>query len=219
MVDIGRYEQILKEVGAYGAKLIAVSKTVAEDSILELMKAGQMAFGENYVQELEEKEKHIPNAEWHFIGHLQTNKVKKIISFCHLIHSVDSMKLLKEIDKQARSAGRVQDCLVQIHIAKEESKFGLKLSDAETFLQNEELNGLSNVRLRGVMGMTTLTDDEKLVRSEFKSLRKFFEANRRPGFDILSMGMTGDYRFALEEGSTMVRIGSAIFGERQYHQP
>jgi len=217
MVDIGRYEEILKEVDAHGAKLIAVSKTVPEESILELMKAGQKAFGENYVQELEEKQKHIPDAEWHFIGHLQTNKVKKIISFSHLIHSVDSMKLLKEIDKQAKSAGRVQDCLVQIHIAREESKFGLKLVDAEKFLADEKLRELKNVNLRGVMGMTTLTDDEKLVRSEFKALRKFFEAHKRMEFDILSMGMTGDYRIALEEGSTMVRIGSAIFGERQYH--
>ena len=217
MVDIGRYEQILKEVTAHGAKLIAVSKTVAEESILELMKAGQKAFGENYVQELEEKQKHIPDAEWHFIGHLQTNKVKKIISFCQLIHSVDSMKLLKEIDKQAKNADRVQDCLVQIHIAKEESKFGLKLSDAEKFLVDEELPELKNINLKGVMCMTTLTDDETLVRSEFKSLRAFFEAHRRPGFDVLSMGMTSDYRIALEEGSTMVRIGSAIFGERQYH--
>lgn len=214
-------DRIRKELEPYKARLVAVSKTKPSDSIRELYDYGQRAFGENYVQELLEKQSELPaDLEWHFIGHLQSNKVKQISPFVSLIHGVDSLKLLVEINKQAIKENRIQDCLLQIFIATEETKFGLSFEEAREILISPSLQTLSNLKIKGFMGMASFSDDEQKVRKEFRSLRTFFEErksiNNAPcvSLDILSMGMTGDYLLALEEGSTMVRIGSAIFGER-----
>lgn len=156
--------------------------------------------------------------EWHLIGHLQSNKVKYIVSFVTLIHSVDSIKLLKEIDKQAGKNNRIIDCLLQVHIAKEETKFGLNFSEAETLLASDEFKLFQHIRVTGLMGMATNTDDEIIVRNEFRNLKLFFDKVRalNPSIRILSMGMSSDYKIAVEEGSTMIRVGSLIFGERNY---
>lgn len=202
-------------------KLIAVSKTKPVDAIKTLYDAGQRAFGENKAQELESKYTVLPkDIEWHFIGHLQTNKVKYIAPFVSLIHSIDSLKLLSEVNKQAQKNNRIIDCLLQFYIAKEETKFGLDIDEANDLLCSAEFSELQNVRICGVMGMATFTDNEIQIREEFASLKQFFlelkknHFSTNENFKEISMGMTDDFQFAIEEGSTMVRIGSAIFGAR-----
>lgn len=193
--------------------LVAVSKTKPNDLILEAYEAGQRIFGENKVQELVEKEQSLPkDIEWHMIGHLQTNKVKYIAPFVSLIHAVDSIKLLEEINKRAKNNNRVIRCLLQLHIAKESSKFGLNKEGILEILESK----FSNVSIVGLMGMATFTSDEKQIREEFKYLKGFYDElkEQHPRFSILSMGMSGDYDIAIEEGSNMVRIGSSIFGSR-----
>lgn len=199
--------------------LVAVSKTKPAEAVMEAYSAGHRAFGENKVQEMTGKYEQLPkDIEWHLIGHLQTNKVKYIAGFVHLIHSVDSEKLLLEINKQAKKADRVIDCLLQVHIAKEETKFGMSFEEVNKVFASGEFAALENIRIRGLMGMSTNTDDETIVRNEFRSLSQFFNEIRSeiapPKFDILSMGMSGDYQIAIEEGSTMIRVGSTIFGSR-----
>jgi len=209
------YQQIHEELRLLNITLVAVSKTKPIEDILELYNLGHRDFGENYVQELAEKAEKLPtDIRWHFIGHLQTNKVKSIVPFIYLIHGVDSLKLLKEIDKQAEKNKRIIDCLLQVHIAQEETKFGFD----ETELLNSELKQFSNVRIKGLMGMASLTDDINKIRIEFKSLKILFEKlkTQNPELAILSMGMSADYKIAIEEGSNMVRIGSLLFGERNY---
>lgn len=204
-----------------GATLVAVSKTKPAADIMVLYEAGQRDFGENYIQELLEKKAALPlDIRWHVIGHLQTNKVKYIAPFVHLIHSVDSQKLLEEINKQAKSMDRIIDCLFQVHIAKEDTKTGFSEPELLEFLDGGRLSGMQNIRIRGLMGMATLTDDLTQVRSEYKSLKSLFERlkveyfQENPAFDTLSMGMSSDYLSAIEEGSNMVRIGSLLFGSR-----
>ena len=193
--------------------MVAVSKTKPNNYILEAYQAGQRIFGENKVQELVEKHNILPDdIQWHMIGHLQTNKVKYIAPFVSLIHSVDSKKLLIEIDKRAKQNNRVIHCLLQIHIAQESTKFGLNENEALELL---EMN-LSNISIDGLMGMATFTDDKRQIRSEFKYLKNTYEKVRSEfnNLFILSMGMSGDYDIAIKEGSNMIRIGSSIFGSR-----
>jgi pyridoxal phosphate enzyme (YggS family) len=216
-----RLHSILNELKPYHATLVAVSKTQPNDAIKKAYDSGQKIFGENYVQELADKYEALPKEiEWHFIGHLQTNKVKIISPFVSLIHSVDSFKLLKEIDKEAKKNNRIINCLLQVHIAKEETKFGLSVEEASALIESPELKFLNNIRIKGLMGMATLTEDERQIRNEFRSLKNIFDSMSNnsqiqiPKFETLSMGMTSDYKIALEEGSNMVRIGSAIFGDR-----
>ena len=203
-------------------RLIAVSKTHPVECIQEAYHAGQRAFGENYVQEFIQKVPALPkDIEWHFIGHLQSNKVKQLLPYTHWIHAVDSLKLLREIEKQAEKQQRKIQVLLQMHIASEESKFGLDVQELQALLLAHRTQSNSWVELRGLMGMATFSDDEQLVRSEFKILKQQFDAirvsegERLLHWDTLSMGMSGDWKWAVEEGSTMVRIGSAIFGERK----
>jgi hypothetical protein len=202
--------------------LVAVSKTKPVELVREAYKAGQRDFGENYIQELQEKNTQLPSdIRWHAIGHLQTNKVKYIAPFVHLIHAVDSLKLLQEINKQAVKNNRVIGCLLQIHIAQEETKFGLDFEECEELLSSDAIKALKNVRIAGLMGMATNTEQEAQVREEFRTLKRFFDTmNLKLAVDsrmaILSMGMSADYKIAVEEGSTLVRIGSSIFGERNY---
>lgn len=210
------------ELAPFNAKLVAVSKTKPVEMILEAMKAGQVDFGENYVQELDVKQKQISAPiKWHFIGHLQTNKVKIIAPYVNLIHGVESIKALEVISRQALALEREIEVLLQIHIAKEETKFGFDMEEVRKVVSDLYENPLPSVKLCGFMGMATFTHDEQIIRSEFRSLRKLFDSVKQEfesksisGFDTLSMGMTSDYKIALEEGSTMVRIGSAIFGSR-----
>ena len=198
--------------------LVAVSKTKPVEDLQEAYDAGMRDFGENKIQEMSDKYEVLPkDIRWHMIGHVQTNKVKYMASFVHLIHGVDSLKLLKEINKQAEKNNRVIDVLLQQFIADEETKFGLDKEEIQQILQ-EEIQDLPNVRVVGLMGMATFTDDENQIRSEFKTLKSNFDEVRKNNADIsvLSMGMSGDYQLAIEEGSTMVRIGSSIFGNRNY---
>ncbi len=205
-----------------GVTLVAVSKTKPVSSIQEAYDHGQRVFGENRVQELAEKYEQLPqDIQWHLIGHLQTNKVKYIASFVSMIHAVDSMKLLKEINKQAAKHDRVIDCLLQFHIAEEDSKFGMNFEEVQELLESEELIELRNVSIVGLMGMATFTDDTEQIREEFRTLENYFQIIKshyfkfNDGFQHISMGMSGDYLIAIEEGSTMVRVGSAIFGARK----
>ena len=214
---------ILSELNGTNAKLIAVSKTQPLEKIQEAYHAGQRLYGENKAQEMATKFVHLPkDIEWHMIGHLQTNKVKYIAPFVALIHSVDSLKLLQEINKQALKNNRVIPCLLQIHIAKEETKFGFDETEVHTLLTGDNLKSLTHVQIFGLMGMATYTDNEDLIRSEFKTLKKIFDTlkkmNLPPNAQMkeLSMGMSSDYKTALQEGSTLVRVGTAIFGERNY---
>ena len=204
-----------------GVSLVAVSKTKPIAMIQEAYAAGQRVFGENRAQELAEKAENLPtDIEWHMIGHLQRNKVKYIAPYVSLIHSIDSMRLLEEVNKQAEKNNRVIDILLQFHIAREESKFGFSLEEAIAVLEDDNFPQLENVNVRGVMGMATFTENEEKVSEEFQALNnyflvlqsRFFKFNDQ--FNIISMGMTNDYKIAIEEGSNMVRIGSAIFGER-----
>ena len=212
---------IKKEIGTSNVKLIAVSKTKPVESILEAYEAGHRLFGENMVQELVEKHEKLPkDIEWHLIGHLQTNKVKYIAPFINLIHSVDSLKLIQEINKQALKHDRIIDCLLQLEIADEETKFGMDMAEAIEFLRSKEFQELKNVRICGVMGIATLTDNPKMTAEEFYELKTFFNGlkdtffRKDPAFKEISMGMSGDYKLAIEEGSTLIRLGSTIFGGR-----
>lgn len=204
-------------------QLVAVSKTKPNDLIMEAYHHGQRIFGENKVQEMAAKYESLPkDIEWHFIGHLQTNKIKYIAPFVHLIHGVDSFKLLKSIDSEAKKAGRMISCLLQFHIAEEETKYGLSIEEALEMLDSEAYKNLQNIRLCGVMGMATYTEDENKIRKEFAHLKACFDQLKSRYFahdnlfKEISMGMSGDYSIAIEEGSTMIRIGSNIFGERNY---
>lgn len=206
------YKQLVKELDPKKAVLVAVSKIKPVSDIKALYDLGQRNFGENYVQELVEKHSQLPaDIYWHFIGHLQSNKVKYIAPFVHLIHGVDSLSLLKEINKQAAKNDRIIDCLLQVHIAQEETKFGLDEAELTDMLNH--MTELKNVKIKGLMGMASFSDDEQQVRKEFSNLRALFNKNK--AFSILSMGMSGDYKIAVEEGSTMVRIGSLLFGSRK----
>lgn len=214
-------QKILSELRPFQAQLVAVSKTKSEEEIMVLYRQGQRHFGENRVQELVAKQEKLPaDIQWHLIGHLQRNKVKDIVSFVHLIQSVDSFRLLREIEKQAGRAGRTIDCLLQFKIAEEDTKYGFDLPTVRDMLASSEFRDLTHVRLRGVMGMATFTDDQEQVRREFRQLKSIFEELKRRYFAAqdhfreLSMGMSGDYQLALAEGSTMVRIGTLLFGER-----
>ena len=204
--------------------LIAVSKTQPVEKIIESYEAGQRAFGENKAQEMTAKAESLPNdIQWHMIGHLQTNKVKYIAPFVHLIHGVDSLKLLQEIDKQGAKVNRVIPCLLQIHIAEEETKFGFSEEEVLQLIQSGELENRKHVRVKGLMGMATFTDNTVQIRKEFTQLKSFFnkiKSLQKPDtveMLELSMGMSNDYTLALACGSTMVRIGTAIFGERNIH--
>ena len=210
-------QEILKEIPRH-VKLVAVSKTVGVETIMEVYNSGHKIFGENRAQSIIDKQPKLPaDIEWHFIGHLQTNKVKYIAPFVSMIHSVDSFKLLREIDKEAAKCNRVIPCLMQFHIATEETKFGLDMAEAYEILSHPEISSLKNIHISGVMGMATFTDDEALVRKEFRELRAIFTKIKEeffhddPAFREISMGMSGDYQIAIEEGSTIVRIGTAIF--------
>jgi pyridoxal phosphate enzyme (YggS family) len=204
-------------------KLVVVSKTQPIEKIMEAYHAGQRLFGENKVQELTDKYEPLPkDIEWHMVGHLQTNKVKYIAPFISLIHSVDSLKLLTEINKQGQKYSRIMPCLLQIHIASEETKFGFTTEEVLTLLENENFDSLANIRIVGLMGMASFTDSEPKIRNEFRLLRQTFDKlnsqvlPHNVEMKELSMGMSNDYQIALEEGSTIIRVGSAIFGERQY---
>jgi pyridoxal phosphate enzyme (YggS family) len=206
-----------------GVKLVAVSKTKSIEEIMEAYEAGQRLFGENKVQELTSKWQRLPkDIEWHYIGHLQTNKVKLLVPCVSAIHSVDSLKLLAVINREAEKISRIIPVLLEFHIASEESKYGLSLSKAEEMLTSAEIAKMKNVRISGVMGMATFTDDEKKIRSEFEHLRSLFniiKAKFFQGYDHfceISMGMSDDFPIAVSAGSTMVRIGSKIFGTRSY---
>lgn len=199
--------------------LVAVSKTKPEADILELYEEGHRVFGENKVQDLAKKAGNLPkDIEWHMIGHLQTNKVKFIAPFVSLIHGVDSLKLLKTINKEAEKNNRIINCLIQVHIASEETKFGLDEDELKVFFEGVLKEGLNNIKITGLMGMSTFTDNFQQVREEFRKLKLIFEELKKDNseFRDLSMGMSNDYSIAIEEGATMIRIGSLIFGARNY---
>jgi len=202
-------------------KLIAVSKTYPAENIMQAYNAGHKIFGENRAQEIFDKQPKLPaDIEWHFIGHLQTNKVKYITPFVSLIHSIDSLKLLAEVNKEAEKNNRIIDCLFEMYIAREESKMGLDIAEVETILHSPEYKKMQNIKICGLMGMATFTDDATVVRNEFRNLKTYFDNIKEKyfkntaEFKEISMGMSGDYHIAIEEGSTMVRIGTAIFGKR-----
>lgn len=215
-----KLEEIRTQLGS-SVTLVAVSKTKPNEDIITAYDAGQRVFGENKVQELVGKAEELPkDIQWHLIGHLQRNKVKYIAPFVSMIHSVDSFRLLKEINKQAMKNDRVIDCLLQFHIADEETKFGLDMAEAIELVTSEEFKSMKNVRICGVMGMATFTDNENQVKSEFRKLKEIFAELKQTYFQSddhfkeISMGMSGDWELAIQEGSTMVRIGSSIFGSR-----
>jgi pyridoxal phosphate enzyme (YggS family) len=210
--------KIKEEIPSH-VKLIAVSKTKPAELIMEAYNTGQRAFGENKVQELVGKYEQLPkDIEWHLIGHLQSNKVKYIAPFVQLIHAVDSLKLLEVINKEGEKNNRVINCLLQFHIAQEETKFGLDLEEAKALLKSDSYKSMKYISLNGVMGMASFTEDEEQIRKEFRNLKSIFQELKseipNPKFEILSFGMSGDYQIAIEEGSTMVRVGSLIFGGR-----
>jgi pyridoxal phosphate enzyme (YggS family) len=212
------YKDIIKAI-SQEVILVAVSKTKPERDILEAYNAGHRIFGENKVQEMVNKYDALPkDIQWHMIGHLQRNKVKYMAHFVSLIHGVDKMSTLIEINKQAKKHDRVIDCLLQARIAEEETKFGLEFDEIEEILFSEQLKDLQNVQITGLMGMATFTDDKEQISSEFARLQDFYEKMRKNGCDlkILSMGMSGDFKEALQHGSNMIRVGSALFGERNY---
>lgn len=204
--------------------LIAVSKTKPVSDLQEAYEAGQRIFGENKALEMRDKHQALPNdIQWHFIGHLQTNKIKYIAPFVTLIHAIDSLSLLEAVNKEAAKNNRIIDCLLQFHIAQEETKFGLDMDEARAMLESESFKSLNNINICGVMGMATFTDDAAQVRDEFKSLKNIFETLKdnyfkgNESFKEISMGMSDDYPIAIEEGATMVRVGSKIFGARNYN--
>jgi pyridoxal phosphate enzyme (YggS family) len=214
------YEQLIADLGSRQVTLVAVSKTKSVEEIKALYDLGQKDFGENYVKELIEKQTQLPkDIRWHFIGHLQTNKVKQIASIIHLVQSADSLKLLKEINKQAQKNNRVVNCLVQVHIAQEETKFGLDERELTQIIASINQSSFANIHIVGLMGMASFVDDLDKIRSEFRYLKSIFDKHaklRTSNFELqtLSMGMSSDYSIAIEEGSNMVRIGSLIFGAR-----
>lgn len=210
--NIKKYREELNDV-----TLVAISKTKPASDLLEAYNAGQRTFGENKIQEMTEKWEELPkDIEWHMVGHVQRNKVKYMAPYVGLIHAVDSLKLLKEINKEAKKNNRVIKCLLQIKIADEDSKFGISAEEAEAILKSEKLAEMENVKVTGLMGMATFTEDEEQVKKEFQYLKSVFDEFQKQfkELETLSMGMSGDYKIAVECGSTMVRIGSAIFGER-----
>lgn len=218
---MNNFHNILQELKLFDARLVAVSKTKSVAEIMQLYDAGQRDFGENKVQEMQEKQAKLPqDIRWHLIGHLQTNKVKFIAPFVHLIHSVDSWKLLLEINKQAEKSKRVIDCLLQIHIAKEETKFGFNENELNLLLTDFSKADLKYVRICGLMGMATNTENESQIAQEFEQLHQLFVSLKQSYFSQmecfkeLSMGMSNDYKIALKHGATMVRIGSLLFGSR-----
>ena len=220
-VDKEKYLEIMKGLSPHNVQLVAVSKLQRVEVIQEMYDLGQRDFGENYVQELIEKYEMLPrDIRWHFIGHLQSNKVKYIAPFVTMIHSVDSFKLLQEIDKQAIKNNRIIKCLLQFHIAEEDTKFGFDTEGVENLIGSDAFNALKNVELCGVMGMATFTDNKTQVQREFQTLKRIFDRLRanyfseNTAFQDVSMGMSDDYKLAIAEGSTMVRIGSLIFGKR-----
>ncbi|WP_422348209.1 YggS family pyridoxal phosphate-dependent enzyme [Flagellimonas sp.] len=200
--------------------LVAVSKTKPVETILEAYEAGQRVFGENKIQEMAQKWEQLPkDIEWHMIGHVQRNKVKYMVEFVSLIHGVDSLRLLIEINKQAKKHNRVIPCLLQTHIAEESTKFGLDEQELHEIISSETFTQLEHIQIKGLMGMATFTDDQNQIRKEFAHLKSIYDKvqGQLPQISILSMGMSGDYSIAIEEGSTMVRIGSSIFGARNYN--
>lgn len=214
--------KLMKELNSLGIKLVAVSKTKPIEDLQEAYNAGQRIFGENMVQEMVEKYEKLPkDIDWHLVGHLQTNKVKYIAPFVSLIQAVDSMKLLQEIDKQALKNNRIIDCLIQVYIADEDTKYGLGFDEVIELLRSTEFQELKNVRIIGLMGIATNTDNTKHIKDEFYELQMFFKGvkqsffRQEESFKELSMGMSADYKIAIELGSTMVRIGSTIFGGRE----
>jgi PLP dependent protein len=223
-VDVGSYKKIVAELTNKNVTLVAVSKTKSAQEILDLYNLGQRDFGENYVQELVEKYEQLPkDIRWHFIGHLQSNKVKLIAPFVYLIHSVDSEKLLKEINKQSEKNNRKIDCLLQVHIAKEVTKFGFDEKELDNFfketLSMNDKSLFKNIRIVGLMGMASFTNNMKIVKKEFQFLKSLFTKYStfsilNSQFSILSMGMSSDYELAIEDGANMVRIGSLLFGKR-----
>jgi len=221
MINKSVLEEIEHNLHPYNTKLIAVTKTHPVEVLQEAYNIGLRSFGENKVQELVAKAEVLPkDIEWHLIGHLQSNKVKYIAPFIYMIHSVDSFKLLQEINKEAKKNNRIIKCLLQIYIANEETKFGLDTIELMAFLKNPELDQLENIHIEGLMGMATNTDDQSIIKNEFQSLNTLFKklsstiTNKNIEWKEISMGMTSDYKIAAEAGSTMVRIGSAIFGGR-----
>ena len=221
MTNIKSFYDFNNKLKKLDITLIAVSKTKPIEDIKGLYDHGQRHFGENKVQELVQKYEQLPkDIKWHMIGHLQTNKVKYIAPFVSLIHSVDSFKLLEEIDKQAKKNDRIIDCLLQFHIAMEETKFGLDENEAKAILDSDDFKKLHNIRINGVMGMASYADDKELIRMEFKNLKNIFDRLKSTyfsnvdSFKELSMGMSSDFEIAIEEGSTMVRVGSLLFGSR-----
>jgi len=197
--------------------LVAVSKTKPKEDLMQAYEAGQRIFGENKVQEMTEKWEALPkDIQWHMVGHVQTNKVKYMAPYVDLVHAVQKMKLLKEINSRAKENDRVINCLLQVKIAEEDSKFGMSPEELKAFLNDEKLSEFNNIRLKGLMGMATFTDDEDQIHREFQVLQDLYEetSKTQPDFSILSMGMSGDYKIAVQHGTTMVRIGSSIFGAR-----
>lgn len=225
MMNVDKYQGICRSLPPH-VQLIAVSKTKPESDIEAAYALGQRHFGENKAQELKKKYEDLPkDIRWHFIGHLQTNKIKYIIPFVHLIHSIDSYKLLEEVNRQAEKHQRRVACLLQFHIATEETKFGFSWEECEEMLQQHDLHSLKNVEIVGVMGMASLTENRGQIHHEFATLHDYFTRLKtkyfttQDSFKELSMGMTDDYPIAVEEGSTMIRVGSAIFGKRNYNLP
>lgn len=214
-------ESLQTDLHPIGVTLVAVSKTKSHEEIMEAYQAGQRIFGENVVQEMVEKYEVLPkDISWHLIGHLQTNKVKYIAPFVAMIQSVDSLKVLKEINKHATKHNRVIDCLLQVHIAEEDSKYGLDHAELIELLRSDEFQNLTHIRIRGLMGIATNTESEKVIKEEFYELKMLFDGikasffRRDDTFDTLSMGMSSDYQLAIEKGANMVRVGSTIFGKR-----
>lgn len=223
LMGVGEKISELKSILPEKVKLVAVSKTKPNEIIMQAYNAGQRIFGENKVQDLAEKYEALPkDIEWHFIGHLQTNKVKFVAPFISLIQAVDSLKLLKIINKEAQKYERIIPCLLQFHVALEETKFGMSLEEAKSLLESNEFATFENVEIYGVMGMATYTNDENQVRNEFRMLRNIFQILKNGYFSTsqkfseISMGMSHDFQLAIEEGSTMIRVGTSIFGDRNY---
>ena len=217
-------EKLLKEVPP-DVKIIVVSKTRSINEILELYNSGQRLFGENKAQELMTKQPFLPSdIEWHFIGHLQTNKVRQIAPFIDTIQSIDSFKLLQMVNKEAGRYDRMIKCLLQFHIATEDTKFGLDLDEAKALLESYKKEPMENIKITGVMGMASYSDDLNLVRKEFNMIKQYYQLLKseffphNPEFREISIGMSGDYKLAIQEGSTMIRLGTAVFGERDYHK-
>lgn len=215
--SIKKHIQTFTEELGENIDLVAVSKTKPNEDLMEAYEAGQRIFGENKVQEMTDKWEALPkDIQWHMVGHVQTNKVKYMAPYVDLVHAVHKMKLLKEINKRAKESDRVINCLLQVKIAEEDSKYGMSPDELRAFLKDEKLSELKNVKLKGLMGMATFTDDEDQIHREFQVLEDLYEETSKTysDFSILSMGMSGDYKIAMQHGTTMVRIGSSIFGAR-----